>query len=284
MKFPQLLCLVFLTSLSSAQVPPFSAALLQDELWLDGKAEYNIYEAKEKRYGILRESEIRHIVVREDFAPGEFVKADDWRQKGTYPVLKMNRIIRVPTGSYRYDQTWSGFWMINNGNLVKWSFASMDSCGNSYKQAIRNPRAGNSFQYHGFTYWQNMAQVEENVTDPGPAAFWYDEMPIKLRTLSFKEADGQVYDVLVAPPQVSSRHVRITHEPAKLIISNPTKGLWRVLVQHSKGVDQLDFRMGFPHHLDYWKRYDDSELQLKTTVRIPYWSLNKPGDEEALAP
>ena len=37
--------------------------------WNDGKAEFNIYDAKIVRYGQPRQSEVLHILVREPFDP-----------------------------------------------------------------------------------------------------------------------------------------------------------------------------------------------------------------------
>lgn len=84
---------------------PFTERLLQNEgFWGDGNAEVAVFKATEKRYGTLRETKVRHILVRENFAKNELVKADDWQDSGTYPVIKLNQVITIPTGSYRYDQ------------------------------------------------------------------------------------------------------------------------------------------------------------------------------------
>jgi hypothetical protein len=53
--------------LSSRAFGQFTPAFLQNNsYWGNGKAEFNIYEAHEVRYGQARPSEVLHILVRDD--------------------------------------------------------------------------------------------------------------------------------------------------------------------------------------------------------------------------
>ena len=182
----------------------FSAAFLQNEkYWNDGKAEFDIYDAKLMREGALRDCEVTHILVREPFDPQQLVKPDDWEKPGMISVLKMNQILHVPTGLYVCQQMHSAFWRIENGALLKWSLTSNDSCGNTFKlahlaasarsQDIPNLAAAtgvevaipkNGWKYNYSTYWDTMAEGAEGFDLPRAACF-YDELPMRVRTIVF---------------------------------------------------------------------------------------------------
>jgi len=281
MKLPLilLLLLISLTSTSSVAVTsPFTQILLQDEsIWGDGKAEYTIYDATLLRYGIPRQAEVRHILVREPFAAKALVKANDWRSDGTYNVLKLNQIIRIPTGSYRYDQMHSSFWKTDNGDLLKFSLSSIDSCGNTYKQGRRIP---NGFHYQAFTYWEGMDEVNSKTDLPADTLF-YDELPWKLRTLDWKE--GSTFTAPLAPSVIHSKANPINTSLAKFAITSSGENRL-ITVNHTQGTDTFFFAKESPHQLVKWKRWDGGELILRSSVRIPYWQLNKPGDEKFLQP
>ena len=198
------LLLIALAATAHAQ---FSPAFLQDEkYWGDGKAEFNIYDAVEMRYGQPRKCEVIHILVREPFAERDLVKAEANTRGGTYPVIKMNQILHIPTGVYVYQQMHSAFWRCDTGALVKATLTSNDSCGNTYKEfrALGGLRGlvGKGWRYEWRTYWEGMSAGEEVVNTPihppriGSAdttvgtseAIFYDELPARLRIIDFKKS------------------------------------------------------------------------------------------------
>src|ERR1051325_10771548 len=126
----------------------FTPALLQnDSYWGDGKAEFNIYDAQNARYGVPRPCEVHHILVREPMDPKQFVKPENPNEPGAFPVLKLNQILHVPPGIYFYQQMHSAFWRVDNAQLLKFSLTSNDSCGNTFKEA-RREAAGFAYEYH----------------------------------------------------------------------------------------------------------------------------------------
>jgi hypothetical protein len=268
--------LFFATGLWLTAASPFTTRLLeQNELWGDGKAELTIYAAQEKRYGTLRPTEVRHIVVREDFAGKEQVKADDWQSPGAYPVFKLNQIITVPTGTYRYDQGHSSFWRARDGELIKFASTTNDSCGLSYKQGNRSP---GSWRYRAFTYWEGMSEVSTYAKPPA-GALTYDELPFKLRTLNFG-----VVTTFTAPLMesvIDSKADQLVWTPATFTIAAGDT-VWLVTVQHAQGTDRFEFDQASPHALRSWQRWDGSSLRRTQLVRLPYWKLNQPGDEKYL--
>lgn len=273
-------CLLVLGWLIGVPAPaqPFTSRLMTDDaLWGDGKAEVAVFTAREKRYGTLRDTEVRHIVVREDFAPQEQVKADDWQAPGTYRVLKLNQIITVPTGTYRYDQGHSSFWRVVDGSLIKFASTTNDSCGLSYKQGNL---AHERWTYRAFTYWQGMSEVTATAVPPSDA-LTYDELPFKLRTVDF--GNVTLFEAPLMESVIDAKADQLAWAPAAFAVERTPDG-WRVTVKHERGSDQFTFDRAYPHALKFWSRWDGSRLERKQLIRLPYWQLNQPGDERYLRP
>ncbi len=257
---------------------PFTDRLLRDEtLWGDGRAELSVYDATERRYGLARETTVQHILVRESFSATAQVKADDWRAPGAYPVIKLNQIITVPTGTYRYDQGHSAFWRADTGGLLKFALTSNDSCGLTYKQGNFD---GARWRYRAFTYWEGMEETDTRSAPP-PDALFYDELPFKLRRHDWARATRFTAPLMAGI--VNSKADALAWSPATFTIT-PTAEAHVVTVEHARGRDRFEFAPASPHLLRRWERWDDTALTLRHSVRLPYWELNRPGDERLLRP
>src|SRR6266513_1283434 len=146
-------CALFLSARFAAA--QFTPALLQNNsYWGDGKAEFNIYDAQIVREGAPRPCEVLHVLVRESFDPKQLVKSDKPNQPDAIPVLNLNQTPHAPTGLYVAQQMHSNFWRVDNAQLLKFSFTSSDSSGNTYKEGRRDS-ANFAYEYH--TYWDGMA-------------------------------------------------------------------------------------------------------------------------------
>ncbi|MEP6936640.1 MAG: hypothetical protein ABI871_01080, partial [Chthoniobacterales bacterium] len=264
-------------ALISAQscLAQFSNALLQNNsYWGDGKAEFDIYEAQIARYGQPRPCEVLHILVREPFDPKQLVKPDDWKRPGTIAVLKLNQILHVPTGLYVYQQMHSNFWRVDNGQLMKFSLTSNDSCGNTFKEALR---AGEQLSYVYHTYWDGMADGKENIAPPVDG-FFYDEMPWRVRTIDFAKPAGQ-FEIQLAGTSINSKKDSFQFKPAKVSFTSNESAI-DVTLGHAGGTDHFLLDREFPNFLREWKAADGSQLRLKRSLKIDYWKYNKPGDRE----
>lgn len=274
---------------AGAQETPFSDRLLRDEaLWGDGKAEMTVYDAVEPRYGVLQKTEARYYLVRESFAPEAPVKADDWRRPGTYPVIKLNQVWTVPTGSYRYDQGVSLFWRADDsgagaGGLIRFSHTTSDTCGLTYKRADFSSRgeAGPAWRYRAFTYWESGDEVDHAAPAPARGLF-YDELPFKLRTLDWTRAT--LFEAPLLPSLVGSKpQTKLVWSTARFFVEKTREGR-RVTVKHAGGTDQLTFDPEPPHGLSKWTRADGGSLTRTHSLRLPYWELHAKGDEKYLKP
>ena len=245
-----------------------------DKYWNDGKAEFNIFEAQEVRYGKPHASEVIHILVREPFSPNELVKTENGEQAGAYPVLKLNQIINVPTGIYVYQQMHTNFWRINDGRLIKFSFTSNDGCGNTFKLGKRNEE---NWLYYYHTYWEGMSEGEEKIIPPMEACF-YDELPMRVRTIDFLKGATE-FEIQLAPTMIHSKKGSQEFKLARVSFEVADKQIL-VNVTHVDGKDQFILDSKFPYLLRQWKKADGSELRLKQSLKIDYWNYNKPGDRE----
>jgi hypothetical protein len=271
--------LLGLLLIASSAFAQFSPALLQnDSYWGDGKAEFNIYDAQIARYGVPRPCEVLHILVREPMDPKQFVKPENPNQPGAFPVLKLNQILHVPTGLYVYQQMFSGFWRVDNAQLLKFSLTSNDSCGNTFKEA-RREAAGFAYEYH--TYWDGMAGGKENVTVPANGYF-YDELPWLARTLDFQKPSTP-FEVQLAGSTINSKKDTFVFKPAKVSFKSTDREI-DVAVEHASGTDHFILDANFPNLLRAWNAADGSRLKMKRSLKVAYWNYNKPGDrEKALA-
>ena len=269
------LLLFLLSSLTTARAQ-FSPEFIQNSsYWNDGKAEFNIYDAELVREGVPRHDEALHILVREPFDLQQLVKADDWQRPGVIPVLKMNQILHAPTGLYVVQQMHSSFWRADNGRLAKWSLTSNDSCGNSFQEARRS---GEQFTHIWHTYWDGMADGTEQVTLP-PGGYFYDELPLRVRTIDFRKTPNGEFEIQLAPTAISSKKTTLEWHPAQVKYSTGEKVI-NVTVEHTGGRDTFVLDREFPHLLREWTMADGSHLKLKRTLKVAYWKYGKPGDRE----
>ena len=257
----------------------FTPALIQNNsYWADGKAEFNIYDAQIVREGAPRPCEVLHVLVRESLDPKQLVKTDKPNQPDAIAVLKLNQILHVPTGLFVYQQMHSAFWRVDNAQLLKFSFTSNDSVGNSYKEARRED-TGFSYEYR--TYSDGMAAGKENVAPPANGYF-YDELPWLVRAIDFQKPSTP-FEVQLAGTVINSKKDSFAFKSAKISFKSTEREI-DVAVEHVAGTDHFLLDRDFPNLLRQWNAADGSRLKMKRSLKVAYWNYNKPGDrEKALA-
>lgn len=276
----------------------WSTKWLQDEAyWGDGKAEFNVYEAREIRYGQPRRSNVLHIYEREAFASAELVQASDPKQPGTYPVIKLNQVLYIPTGIYAEQQMHSAFWKPDTGQLIKATLSSSDSIGNTYKElrALTGWRAWlrGGWSLHWYTYLSGQSEGKETIHADKDATF-YDELPMRVRTIDFSPGAG-TFAIPLAPSIIGAKADKITFTPATVEwrqkSSEPTQpgevpvlGTITVTVKLRGSLTEDVFLLDAhpPHHLREWRKGDGGILRLQHSFKIDYKAMNKLGDQARL--
>jgi hypothetical protein len=269
-------CLFLLleAGLTSAMAQFAPAFVQNNSYWNDGKAEFDIYDAQLVREGAPRPTEVIHILVREPFDLKQLVKPDSWAHRGVIQVLKLNQILHAQTGLYLVQQMHSNFWRADNARLAKFSLTSNDSCGNSFQEGRRS---GEQFACQWHTYWDGMADGSEQVTLP-PNGFFYDELPLRVRTIDFSKPNGG-FEIQLAPTIISSKKTALIWKPAQVSYETGAKFI-KVTVQHAGGKDEFVLDRDFPHLLREWTAADGSHLKLKRSLKVAYWKYGQPGDRE----
>ncbi len=215
-----------------------------------------------------------HILVREPFDLKQMVKPDNWQRPGVIQVLKMNQILHIPTGLYVYQQMQSNFWRADNARLAKFSLTSNDSCGNTYKEARRG---GEIFSYQWHTYWDGMAEGREKIRLP-PNGFFYDELPLRVRTIDFAKPSGD-FEIQLAPTIINSKKDNLVWKPAQVHFESSERAIY-VTVRHDAGTDRFVLGRDFPYLLRTWEAADGSRLTLKRSLKVDYWNYHKLGDRK----
>lgn len=257
---------------ASAQFTP--AFFQNDSYWGDGKAEFDFYDAQLMREGQPRQCEVLHIALREPFDPKQWVKVDDWKKPGVVAVVKFNQVLHVPVGVYVYQQMHSAYWKIDNGMLMKWSFTQSDSFGNTFKEVRR---FGDQLAFNWNTYLDGMADGNENITPPANGYF-YDELPLRVRTLDFSKRIGE-FEIQLAPSVMNSKKDTIVFQPAKVSFT-ATESKIDISIRHAGGADKFVLDGNFPFVLREWNAADGGHLKLKRSLKMDYATYNKNGDRD----
>jgi hypothetical protein len=262
--------LLFACGASAQQM--FRTDLLKDPIWNDGKAEYDVYDAKIMREHQLRPGRVIHIWVKEPFNGKLRVKADG---PGDYEVIKVNQVMDVQTGVYAVHQMESGFWKRDDGELVKLSMSSNDSCGNTFKLAWL---LGGMLRLTYHTYWDGEGDGVLEAKLPENFLF-YDELPLKGRLMNAGSQPSE-YHVMLYPTLIGSKLGKPEFAPATIRTQLlGVSGDKKVVVVHAGGTDVLIYGGPVPNVLKSWTQFDGSTLTLAKAGRIKYWELNRPGDE-----
>ncbi len=271
----QALCFGCLSVLSPTLHATPTPSLLQLPYWDQGKAEINLYEATEIRYGIARKSEVTHVLVKEGWDQKKNVKAAG---KSDFSVIKLNQILSIPTGVYTYRQMVSSFFSCTTGKQLKFTMSNQEACGATFKSA----RIGkDNMTLNILSYFDGEGdQTSEIKLPPGPWLF-YDDVPLVLR-MSASTPLVQPLRLDVFPSTLSPRTGKLNFAPGNLTETRRTTKEISYELSHTGGKDTIIFEASTPHRMISWERADGSKLHLKKSVLSDYWNQNRVEDADAL--
>jgi hypothetical protein len=265
---PSPLCLLALLLILPWQME--AADFLNHPRWDQGTAEWTTYAAKELRYGILRDATATLILVKEPWNNERHVKSDG---KGDRTVLKLNQILSVPTGMYRYEQMHSLFVDRATGAPVKFSYSHHDACGNTFKMGLFHDQL---LTLTSHTYWDGEGDGTRTLPWK-PRDTLYESLPLLTRCWAAQKP-AMPLDLNLLNPQMLSRAGTPATTAARATAST-AEGLIHFTIKHPGGTDTLIVDETFPHTLRAWKRADGSSLTLQKTQMIDYWNRNRPEDQ-----
>jgi hypothetical protein len=259
---------LFVLESGSAQFLP---ALWQNEsYWGDGKAEFDFYDAQLVRDGQPRHCEVLHVFVRDTLEP----KQSFTQRQAPLSVIRMNQILYVPVGIGVQEQSLSWFWS-RDGKIAQFSFVGADTIGNIYKTGARTAD-GNKFLYECRSYRDGT--TSQTIDWPPGDAIFYDELPLRIRTIDFSKRAGE-FETQLGPTVVGSNNDQIVFKPATLKFRIDERSIG-VDVRHDLGTDHLVLDRDFPFLLRDWQMADGSRLKMKNSLKVDYWNYSKNGDRE----
>jgi len=148
---------------------------LDKAYWYAGEAEITKYDLSQYRYRDAHEGELVTIFVTEDFLTDKQVKNDNYTNKNSTPILKLNGLRRFTTGIYDYSMMTSVFTRADGSSTEKVTLSSQDWCGQSYVQLNKSGKGKYRIQLR--SYFESEGDQDVKVS----ADLLEDEIPNLIR-------------------------------------------------------------------------------------------------------
>jgi len=253
--------------------PPLDR-VLQDEfayndLWYDGQAEVNEYEAVTYKYGEPREHEVRMVVVTEDFNKEYYAKADwPYGQKPLLPVMKQHYTTVVPTEKYDFHYAVSTFSDREDfGHTVKASFSIFELCGMTSKQFHfwKDPVV-EVYQ----SYWDGEGTGERTVS-MDRNTFLEEELSLVLRAYPFTAGNAGSAHLRLLSSEFTS-HARKPSISRAVATRSEREESYEIAIEVADG-RRLTYRFAkeYPHVMKEFRHSDGRHWKLTETYRDAYW-------------
>jgi hypothetical protein len=263
------------------------------EWWGDGRGELSGYRLTLPRYRQSREAELALIYVTEPHDRRSWIKDDDARGRNRVEVLKLNSNAFFLAGIYPYAVMTSVFAPVDRYRdeafqPVRIVHSAQEWCG-AYSHLVW-PGA-DRFRSLRLSYF---AGEDERVADVPvePGALYEDALLIQLRELDGPFAGGGVWEGWLVPAlwRVRAGHgdpgpvrARITRTEAnRETTGDEGRGsvpVTRFTLEAGEYRRVLDVERDHPRRILGWTTSDGEEAELLASERLPYWQLNRLGDE-----
>jgi len=258
--------------------------------WGDGRAELSGYAITTRRYGTPRDGKAVLIFVTEPMDRRVWIKDDagDVPAADRVNVMKLNQILKFQTGIYPYSVMTSVFAPVDGGtperfSPVKIAMSAQEWCGHVYERV--SPKPG-SFDDEMRSYFH--AEGDRDTTVAAPAGTLFeDALPIQLRELDGPFAGGKSWSGSIVPSLWSRRRRHVPLEPVPATIrreeaSRAGVKVTRFTLAYGEVSVVYEVEQAAPRRLLGWKSSDGDEARILRTARLPYWQLNRAGDEKYL--
>jgi hypothetical protein len=287
------------------RVPAPATAPTFESHWQDGRAELAGYRYRVTRYGARREGRCAMITVTEPFSASKYVKADDPAAdpKDTFEALKLNLVRHFQTGIYDYHTMVSLFTRSRDFAPVKVAFTCAEWCGQVYEEEQFEPRTVSGFVR---SYFEGESRTIRLPARAGGIA--EDDLFLLLRGLRGDYLPpGRTRPVhLIASPFIR----RLAHRSETWLVAGIARSrdpqhvvvpagsfdgiLYTVKIEDGR-TGRFWVEAPYPHRILKWawtaapakgagRMAGDGldEGALIRSSRLPYWRLNRPGDERYL--
>ena len=187
---------------SAAQNSNLTVSQQMKDYYADGKAEINVYELSQERYGEIRSGTQVQIYVAEDFLLDKQVKNESYSSKNSTWVLKRIETRDFITGIYPYHMFSSSFTAFNQDRhprTLKIAASSQEWCGTSYAQLNYSQ---NAYDYQLHSYFENEVDTEARIKN----AISEEEIFTKLKMNPDLLPNGEFN---LIPSQITSRFLHL---------------------------------------------------------------------------
>lgn len=289
--------LALMTACGAAASPDATPAVVGPAFWPhwgDGKAEIDAYHLVTPRYGELRTGTAVLVFVTEDFTEGQRVKSDGGHGD-EYPVLKLNDVRHFRTGVYDYEVMTSTFVRIDGqaplGQPVKVSLSVQEWCGHVY--ASLHPRDDGQVDYTLHSYFDGEGDRSDRIALPRDGVL-ADVLPIAVRGIAGDVVPpGGEVELPALPTLLHTRfahesparttvRIRRSAETARVEVPAGAFDVFTVESTVSGATTAWKVEAAWPHRIVAWDRSDGERAELVGSDRLPYWTMNAEGAEEAL--
>lgn len=245
--------------------------------WYRGKAEINVFELVQSRYGEDRTGKAVMIFVTEDFSKKKQVKLDNPEDAGAMKVLKLNMTRDFVTGVYPYHTMLSVFSPVYDElNAPKITSSVTEWCGQSYSQL--NWKNG-SYKATLFSYFESEGDQELSIS-----AMAEDEIFNLIRLNPDMVPMG---DIKLIPGLVFQRFAHIPLQPeAATITRRETEANQSEIEVSYLAIGRkliIRFNQFFPYEILSWQEIQtkpDGKLEITSATRtemqlLDYWNKNE---------
>ncbi|MEX2529336.1 MAG: hypothetical protein WD960_01070 [Gemmatimonadota bacterium] len=259
------------------------------EWWGDGRAELSGYQMTVQHYGEPREAELALIYVTEPHDRRTWIKDDDASSPERVEVLKLNRNAAFLTGSYPYAVMTSVFAPVDRYRdeafaPVRIVHQAQEWCG-AYSHLVWPGR--NRFRSLRLSYFAQHGERIREVDVPGEVLY-EDALLVQLRELDGPFAGGGDWEGLLVPElwRVRSMHGSVDPVPATIVREEGIRRMGQEehpitrFTLESDGYRRIfEVEREVPRRVLGWTTSTGEEAEILATERLPYWELNRLGDE-----
>ncbi|MDI1322373.1 MAG: hypothetical protein PSV36_06460 [Algoriphagus sp.] len=247
--------------------------------WYQGKAEINVFELVQSRYGEDRQGKAVMIFVTEDFSKKKQVKLDNPEEAGAdaRKVLKLNMTREFVTGVYPYHTMLSVFSPVYEElSAPKITSSVTEWCGQSFSQLNWK---NNSYKATLFSYFEQEGDQELSIT-----AMAEDELFNLIRLNPDLVPLG---DIKLIPGLVFHRfaHIPLKAEEATISRRETGSNQSEIEVEYAEIGRKLIIRFNqfFPYEILAWQEIQtksDGKQEITSATRtqmqlLDYWNKNE---------
>ena len=265
------------------------------EHWGDGQAELSSYDVVESRYGELRQGYGVLVYVTEDIDRNTLIKVESPRSPDSrIYTLKLNNVLKFPTGIYDYSVMTSVFSAVADGGgpfqVRKITLSAQEWCGHVFEEVRFETQGRIQGDLNSYFEREGKQQYQLEIADPERFVS-EDHLLIAIRELMGPIMEvGERRAITLLP---SLWHFRRRHAERTLVDATLSKGApeevtvvggpiaatpwsWRTT---TGGIDKTVWvEIAQPHRILAWKDSEGGQGALRKTLRLPYWQLHDQAD------